>query len=407
MREYTKMSFTITPPDCGWMHGTIRLLNESINFRMSAVLGDDLDALINMVWSLLSEVEELDERYRWDIDDNRFPCSSFAINEEGSEVIWSVSKKDKSLVHLSIDAIYNSGLVADRHLSADIPFFDFASVVMSAIQDLITQCGLIAFKKNWDRPFPITPFLIVKAALMQTNLDKFDTELSFLKEPFYIPVIRRKIRKFTLITDNTCYGLCPEPDEVTRQRLTITNSGRIYVRSYTFSGAVTESTSFRIQADDAIDVIDDLTDYLNCHDTEVWETDSGTWELALTDEATGKYRFVGSICHDRTHFLGEFSRNLRRYLHKADLFAFDGRTGEKSDGIEFCSCEFYDGGRTYYYTTNDPSLEEGDLVRVPVGENGRVAVVRIVNIEYFEEDDLPMPFDEVKSIIEKVDEEDT
>lgn len=102
MREYTKMSFTISPPDCGWMRGTIRLLNESIDFHMSAVLGDDLDNLINMVWSLLSEMEELDEKYHWDIDDDRFPCDRFVINEEGSELIWSVSPKNKSLVFVPI-----------------------------------------------------------------------------------------------------------------------------------------------------------------------------------------------------------------------------------------------------------------------------------------------------------------
>ncbi|MBQ9802654.1 MAG: tyrosine-type recombinase/integrase, partial [Clostridia bacterium] len=55
------------------------------------------------------------------------------------------------------------------------------------------------------------------------------------------------------------------------------------------------------------------------------------------------------------------------------------------------------------YISDDHSLEEGDLVRVPVGDNGRTSVVEIVDIEYFKEDEVPMPLDRVKKIIERVD----
>ena len=46
----------------------------------------------------------------------------------------------------------------------------------------------------------------------------------------------------------------------------------------------------------------------------------------------------------------------------------------------------------------------GDYVRVPVGENGRTAIVEVVDIDYFEEDEVPMPLEKVKVVIEKVDE---
>ncbi len=67
----------------------------------------------------------------------------------------------------------------------------------------------------------------------------------------------------------------------------------------------------------------------------------------------------------------------------------------------FCSVEFDKGGKSYYYLTEDETFEVGDLVLVPVGNNDRTVVVEIVDIQYFTEDDAPMPLDRVKSIIER------
>ncbi len=44
-------SFSISPPDYGWMYGKISLFGKTIDYRISAVLGDDIDDLLNMLWS--------------------------------------------------------------------------------------------------------------------------------------------------------------------------------------------------------------------------------------------------------------------------------------------------------------------------------------------------------------------
>lgn len=68
----------------------------------------------------------------------------------------------------------------------------------------------------------------------------------------------------------------------------------------------------------------------------------------------------------------------------------------------FCSVEFSEDGKSYYYLTEDDTLEIGDYVLVPVGKrDARTAIVEIVNIEYFSEDEVPFPIDKVKSIIKK------
>lgn len=65
----------------------------------------------------------------------------------------------------------------------------------------------------------------------------------------------------------------------------------------------------------------------------------------------------------------------------------------------FCSVEFSKGGKTYYYLSEDDTIQVGDWVVVPVGRDGDTAKVKVVNIEYFSEEDAPFPIDKVKRII--------
>lgn len=77
------------------------------------------------------------------------------------------------------------------------------------------------------------------------------------------------------------------------------------------------------------------------------------------------------------------------------------KTKRKTDDYIFCSVEFSESRKSYYYTTEDDTLEIGDDVLVPVGNDGHTAIVKIVNIEYFPEDKVPFPLDKAKSIIGK------
>ena len=87
---------------------------------------------------------------------------------------------------------------------------------------------------------------------------------------------------------------------------------------------------------------------------------------------------------------------MRKKLRKRDLFVFDGNPfGE----YIFCSCVFGNSYKSYYYLTDDETLEEGDLVKVPVGNNGRMGIAEIVEIEYYNEDEVPMSLEKVKKII--------
>lgn len=72
----------------------------------------------------------------------------------------------------------------------------------------------------------------------------------------------------------------------------------------------------------------------------------------------------------------------------------------KQDYI-YCSVEFEDGCKSYYYITDDDSIQVGDYVVVPAGKDNHHSVAEVVKIEYFAEDDTPFPVEKTKHIIRK------
>jgi hypothetical protein len=60
-----------------------------------------------------------------------------------------------------------------------------------------------------------------------------------------------------------------------------------------------------------------------------------------------------------------------------------------------------EGGKTYYYLTEDEKLRVGDQVQVPVGKDKHICVETIVKIEYFTNNEAPFAPDKMKWIIGK------
>lgn len=83
-----------------------------------------------------------------------------------------------------------------------------------------------------------------------------------------------------------------------------------------------------------------------------------------------------------------------------------GKAKRRSQDYIYCSVEFDEGYKSYYYITDDDSIEVGDYVIVPAGKDSHHAVAEVVNIEYFPEDDVPLPVEKTKRIIRKCTDED-
>lgn len=76
------------------------------------------------------------------------------------------------------------------------------------------------------------------------------------------------------------------------------------------------------------------------------------------------------------------------------------------DEYIFCSVTFDMGYKSYYYISDDDSIEVGDFVLVPAGKDNHTAVVEVVNIEYFSEKESPLPVEKTKHIIRKCTDDD-
>lgn len=78
-----------------------------------------------------------------------------------------------------------------------------------------------------------------------------------------------------------------------------------------------------------------------------------------------------------------------------------GKVKRRTTDYIYCSVVFEEGQKSYYYLTEDDSIKIGDFVLVPAGKDNREVVVEVVNIEYFSEDNVPLPIEKTKRIIRK------
>lgn len=62
--------------------------------------------------------------------------------------------------------------------------------------------------------------------------------------------------------------------------------------------------------------------------------------------------------------------------------------------------------KSYYYIADDDSIEVGDYVVVPVGKDNHQSVAEVVKVEFFAEEDVPLPIEKTKHIIRKCTDDD-
>ena len=74
----------------------------------------------------------------------------------------------------------------------------------------------------------------------------------------------------------------------------------------------------------------------------------------------------------------------------------------RASDLMYCSVEFDPDGKSYYYISNDPSINEGDIVEVPVGKNNTISTGKVVGVEFFGREDAPMDPVNVKLIIRRI-----
>lgn len=82
------------------------------------------------------------------------------------------------------------------------------------------------------------------------------------------------------------------------------------------------------------------------------------------------------------------------------------RSPRRKSDLIYCSVAFDDSFITYYYRTEDGSIAKGDRVLVPVGQENRPTLAKVVEVEYFAPDEVPFPIEKTKYILRRCTEKD-
>lgn len=153
--------------------------------------------------------------------------------------------------------------------------------------------------------------------------------------------------------------------------------------------------------------IESLFTEFNCPDDDATPSPEGTALYEVKVEFHRREPRIISGTYDKQGLptdWPEFIEDLYRFI---SFYGFGemfdkkqyARTHRKKNDYIFLSVKFGDYGKSYYYLTNDDTIQVGDQVEVPVGTDGTERIVRVLKKEYFSEDKLPMSLDKVKSII--------
>lgn len=150
-----------------------------------------------------------------------------------------------------------------------------------------------------------------------------------------------------------------------------------------------------------------------CNPDDVIETPNETQNYTITVDYKKKPHHIITGSFDKNGLpedFAEFAETVFRFMRFyglgeiLDPSVFGKVKHHKSDYI-YCSVAFDEGYKTYYYITDDDSIEVGDYVVVPAGADNHHAVVEVIEIEYFSQEDVPLPVEKTKHIIRKCSED--
>ena len=111
-------------------------------------------------------------------------------------------------------------------------------------------------------------------------------------------------------------------------------------------------------------------------------------------DAAGKLPFVRN---ELISYKSEMPEGSYKYFEELLNCAID---DEDLEEYIFCSVVFNEGGKAYYYLTDEEDICCGDCVTVPVGRNDEEKTGRVVKVEIFKGCNAPVPVENLKHIID-------
>ena len=137
--------------------------------------------------------------------------------------------------------------------------------------------------------------------------------------------------------------------------------------------------------------------------------------IAYLYELDAEYEDGKTVTHhgafDRAHIpemtFKAFIETIRNVVNIYDfggIVNLDGFMNALKPGeVKYCGVEFSRGGGIYHYRTTDLSIDVGDTVIVPVGDDNHEQEVTVKTVDFCQWDDTPYPLERTKQILRMAD----
>jgi hypothetical protein len=135
------------------------------------------------------------------------------------------------------------------------------------------------------------------------------------------------MRAIQIISDGLCCGPVPEPDDEVKQKLIVSEDGRVQFIGFSFGNKLWGHTVFRkrtINIDQTIlkEMLDLVFEYFSKVHMHAWVTDIGSWKIRILNEGIKSKTHEGSMCgviEVRNIDLGKY---IRENIPIEDLWVF-------------------------------------------------------------------------------------
>ncbi len=159
---------------------------------------------------------------------------------------------------------------------------------------------------------------------------------------------------------------------------------------------------------------EDFFSHIEGNPVDVIETpnEMKAYKITIHYNKTPPYIIEGSYdkngLPDDFAYFAETVFDFIRFYGTGEIFdpSVYGKIKRRRSEYIFCSVVFHEGYKSYYYLTDDDTIEIGDLVLVPAGKDNHETVVEVVRIEYFSKETVPLPIEKTKRIIRKCTDDD-
>lgn len=137
------------------------------------------------------------------------------------------------------------------------------------------------------------------------------------------------LKEMKIVSNNICYGPCPEPDDEVEQHIHIKDDGYVCITRYAFgnqggNNKLIEKKESNVGSYVAQEILRKVEAYFSQGCDQELATDIGTWEMELTNTEGKTYNLYGSLC-SRFDVDGiDLSDWIREKLDQLDLYVFDG-----------------------------------------------------------------------------------